>query len=246
MNVARASRVAALPLIAMLGLSACTAAQLDDETYVDAPVEEPAEVITANPVEPDTTLIVTTTATAPNGAQLALELQVHQSTAWDYAGTLTLPAALIEDCAAGLTDEQFASEAWSFTRVNITAIPTGESAAEWPADLPISVEPSAAYAMISGRGMLATPADAGSTLCLTDKSFAGPGRGALAMGIPADAVALTAWAGHTYGFAVEGAELSQCEVLGTDLGAKFGASGLITTADATTCSYGPQVQTSEF
>jgi len=239
-----AQRVAALPVLVALALTGCTA-EPEAETYVSAPAETPQPTLTPNAVEADTVLVIRALATADNGAQLDLELQVHQSTSWDYAGTATLPAALVDDCAGTLTEDQFATEAWSFTRANLTAIPTGASTAEWPG-IPISIEPSANYAMIAGRELLATPAT-DTSLCLTSKTFAGAGRGAIAVGIPSDAATLTGWSRHPWGFSVEGATLSNCTISATTLGGLFGAgTGWTEAADDATCVTGPATQTSEF
>lgn len=233
MSLPSAPRALALPVLVAIALAGCTATPQPEETYVDVPVETEQPAVTPNPVEPDTTLIVRATATADNGAQLALELQVHQSAGWDYAGTQTLPAALVQDCGS-LTLEQFAAEQWSFTRGNLTAIPTTASTADWPTTATITVEPSAESATITGRELLG--ADVAG--CAADRNFAGTGRGAVAVGIPQDAASLTAWAALAWGFRTDGATLTDCEVQGTDLGAQFGATAA-SQADDSACLYAP-------
>ncbi len=236
-----ARRTVAVPLLLVLGLSGCTAAATPatpDESYAPVPdsATEPTPAVTPNAIEPDMTLRVRATATAANGAQLALDMQVHQASPWDYVGTQSLPDALVEDCGDTLTLELFAAEQWTFTRVNVTAIANAGSDAEWPADATVSVYPTAETAAIAGRGMLAL--DPGvATPCHADKSFSGAGRGAFALGSPGDAGILTAWSAFDFGFGIEGATLSDCTIEGTDLGAQFGgASGhWATTADDANC-----------
>jgi hypothetical protein len=248
MSLSRATPVVAVPLLLALGLAGCTAApEPIPEDYVSATEEPttPAEV-TPNPIEPDMTLLVRTIATAPNGAQLSLEMQVHRASPWDYVGTQSLPAALIEDCGATLDADLFAAETWAFTRINVTSITTGASKAEWPSDLAVSIEPSAQNAMIAGRGMLVSDPAAESP-CLANKSFIGAGRGGLSLGIPGDAASLTGWAGHSYGFVAPGVTFSACEFQATGLGSQLGADVNWTpVSDDTTCVIGPTTQTSEF
>jgi len=243
MSMPSLSRATAIPVVIVLGLSACAAQPTGpSETFAPVPptAVEPAPAITANPIEPDTLLIVRATATASTGAALALEMQVHQSKAFDDVANQTLPGALIDDCGATLNADLFASQAWSFTRANITAIPTSSSTVEWPAATTISVEPSADFAMISGRGSLATDT---ATPCHLSKSFAGPGRGALSMGIAGDSGTFTAWTGHSWGFAIEGATLSDCSFETTALGTQLGGdTNWIKAIDDSTCVVGPATQ----
>lgn len=239
--------VVVLPAL-VVALAACSpTTPSPEETYVsgsEAPVD-PAAAVTPNPIEPDTVLIVRATVTAANGAALDLELQVHRPTSWDYAGTLTLPAALIEDCAGTVTQELIQEQQWSFTRVNVTAIPTG--AGIWPEDESIGVSPSAQYAMIAGREMLAVTASGDGPACFDDKSFAGPGRGALAVGVPGDATALVGWARHTFGFSTETGALSNCSFELTELGAQSGGgSAWAEIVDDSTCVIGAATETNEY
>lgn len=239
----------AVPLLVLLGLTGCTAQPTPDETFAPVPdsSDTPVPAVTPNPIEPDMTLRVEAIATAPNGAQLALDMQVHLATSFDYIGTQTLPAAIIEDCGGTLDLEIFAAEQWSFTRVNVTAIPTDASTGDWPSDLVFTIEPSAKYAKTAGRGMLAgDPANA--QLCVAEKQFAGAGRGGLALGTPGDAGVFTAWAEHAYGFTLTGGTLSDCTIEGTELGAQYGGnpSAWVSAISETNCSIGPETQTNEY
>lgn len=243
MNPNRVPLLAALPVVAVLGLSACTAppaVPVDDETYVsDTAAPEPTTAVTPNPLEPDTTLIVRATATAPNGAQVSLEMQVHRSIPWDDVASQTLPAAILEDCASVYTGAQFASEQWSFTRINVTAIPTATSTADWPTDENITLAPSAEFVPVAGRGDLLSAGTVATPLCQRDVFLPGPGKGGLAFGIPGDGTLLTAWSGHTFGFRTGGAVLSDCTSELTNEGsARGGGSGWTAVIDDGACVIG--------
>ena len=219
----------------VLSLAACTpVASEPAETFVAGPTPDatPEPELTPNAIEADTTLIVRATAKTTGGASLALELQVHRSSPWDYVGTQTLPAAIIEDCGEPQTDELFAAEQWSFTRANLTAIPS--AASSWPADAVVTIAPSAATDVIAGRGILAGE-------CGADKRIGGAGRGAVSLGIAQDASAQTGWATRSWGFlAGAGVILTDCTfevtTLGTELG---GGAGWSQRADDATCVTGP-------
>ena len=240
----------ALPALLALGVTGCTSSVAppnDDETYASAPAPDPATP-TANPVDADAVLLVRATATATNGARLALEVQVHQAYAWDYAGTGTLPAALIEDCGGSLTQSQIEEGQYSFIRVNISALPDA-SAAAWPDDARIDARPSADHAFTSGRGMMSSDPATGDSPCLQDKYFTAGGNGGLAIAISGDANALTGWVNHTYGVvAGAGVTLSDCSVeitpLGTSLGA--GTSAWTSTVDDATCVAGAVNEKTEY
>ena len=241
----------ALAVFSILLLSACTptAAETAEpvETYVSDPSpSESPEALEPNEIEADTTLIVRATATATNGSQLSLELQVHKPTAWDDVAAQTLPAAVVDDCGGLVSLAQFAGEQWSFTRGNLTAIPTAASTSDWPTEAAIGLLPSAASAYLSGRGILTVDTAAGTNLCQQDKSFAGSGSGGFAMGMSADD--LTGWAQHRFGFvAPVGTVLSECTVDVTALGASLGGgSGWINVSDAGACVAGPAIERNEY
>lgn len=252
MSRVSAATLVAIPVLGLICLTACTTAQPEtvDETYIsgpDVPAEEPVVVVTPNPIEPDTTLIVRSTATAPNGAQLDLELQVHRSVRWDDVASQTLPAAILLDCASLYTGALFAEEQWSFTRVNLTAI-ARDGSAEWPADAQILARPSGEFVPVAGRGDFLAAGTASTPLCQRDKYLDGAGRAGMAMGLPEDGPALTAWAQHQFGMTVVGATLDECTAEVTALGQEAGAgTGAWTTiSDATTCVAGPPEDSSVF
>lgn len=238
----------------LLVLAGCTAPPSAEPSVAPTPVGaaevEPQPIPTPGPIEPTTVLVVTATATATDGEQLALELRVVQSTAFDDIGSQTLPAGVLQDCAGLYTEAQFAQGSWSFTRANLYAIPTDASTADWPVESRISVLPSAASAPMAGRGILAIQeADAATPLCEQEKTFAGYGSGGLAFGIPGDSGTFTAWAGHAYGFtAPAGVTLTECAAQTTELGSTLGGDdpAWTTVVDASTCAIGTLPETAEY
>ena len=253
----RPALLAALMLTALAAVSACAAVETppEDESYVSdtetsAPVAE-----TPGPLEPDTTLVVSAVATAANGAQLDLELRVHQSYPWDDIATQTLPAAMTEDCPADLDARVYASGRWSFTRVNISAVPTAASTADWPADAPIGIAPSATFAPIAARGFVVNDATVGAEvpLCRQDKFFNSAGNGGIAIGIPQDTPetgavgGFTKWANHRFGFDAPGITLTDCAFQVLPLGEQYGASAAWSEiSDGHTCSIGAGQESKEY
>jgi hypothetical protein len=241
----RAMAAFVAPLV--LALAACAPSVPSSPPLTGDPVVgptvagDPVPAVPPGPVEADTMLIVKATATAANGATLALELRVHKSTTWDDVAAQTLPAALTATCP-DLTASLFEQKQWGFTRANLTAVPS-DTAAGWPADGKITLRPSAEKVDMAGRGILL---DSGDNGCQNDKSFAGQGNGAFAIGIAGDATdgsdTLRGWATHSYGFVVDPdtAALSECSVTVTDLGKQFGGgSGWSQSADGQHCVVGP-------
>ncbi len=235
--------LAAAVLVAIAGCTAAAPAPLPTETFVSDPaaVEEPA-VLTPNPVDPDTTLIIRAVATADSGETLSLEMHVHQSIRWDDIASQTVPAALVDDCAGTLSAPMFADQSWSFTRATLTAIPP--EGVVWPEAQTISVLPSADSVLVTGRGLLAHAAADSTPLCEQSKFVNGAGRGGLAIGVAGDADIFTRWAQHRFGFTVgEGVTLAECTIELTPLGATLvgGATWAPNSAPGD-CSTGPAVE----
>jgi hypothetical protein len=232
----------AAPLLLLLaGCTAAPAAPPEDETYVSAPETPDAAPAAEAPgaVEADTTLIVRTTATAANGAQLALEMRVHQPIVFDDIANQTLPGAFVESCGATYNADLFAAEAWSFARANISAVPTAASTSEWPLGSAIVVVPTPGSMPIVGRGMLRED-PAALAPCLDAKSFAMQGNGAIAFGIAGDSGTFRGWVSHRYGFsAASGVTFSECTFELTAVGGQFGGGeGWSSVADVSDCSIG--------
>lgn len=212
---------------------------------------QPAPTLTPNPPEPDSILWVRATATAANGAVLDLEAMVHRSVSFEYPGSQTLNQMLIDDCGATLTNAIIYEQAWSFSRMNITAIPPAD-AEVWPEDARIGFRPTGDATWVSGRGMVQSDATTGDLACVQDKFFVGAGRGALVAGIPGDTLGLdefrNGWAGFTWGFlAGPGVTLSDCSFELTELGRQVGGgAGWVESSDASTCVIGAANETSIF
>ena len=241
-RLAVAAPVAAL-LLLLSGCTAATAAGDSTETYVPGPqVSLPAGSPTEAPIEADATLVIEATATSASGASLALRMVVHGSTTFDDIATQTLPQALTEQCAAAFPAERFTSETWSFTRVNLSAVP---GAGAWPADSFVGLLPSGSTTALAGRGfVLDDPASTSAVPCERAKRFTGSGTGAMSVGISHDATALTGWAAHRWGFiAPSGVTLSGCSIQLTALGTQAGGGTDWTpSSTSTACSTGPATE----
>ena len=214
---------------------------------------EPAPSLTPNPPEPDATLFVRVLATAANGAQLSIEGMVHRSLSHEYPGSQTINTNVINDCGATLTNAIFAADGWSFTRMQVTAIPPTESTEVWPTDARVGYRPSADNVYMSARGMIQSDASTGDLACVQEKFSIGPGRGAFFAGIPDDTLTLDTfnnrWAQHTWGFtAAPGVTFSACSFELTPLANEFGAAsaGWVEVNDATNCYIGPANEPSVF
>ena len=235
---------AAAPLMLLLvGCTATTAVAPTDppETYASdtAAPDAATAAIAPGEVEADTTLIVTTTATASNGAQLALEMRVHQPIPFDDVANQTLPGAFIESCGVTYTADLFAAQAWSFARANISAVPTAASTAGWPSAATINVAPAASSVPVIGRGMLRED-PAATSPCTEAKSFSSEGNGAIALGVAGDNGAFVGWASQRFGFgAAAGVTFSDCTVNLTAVGRQFGGGdGWTTVSNGSTCTIG--------
>ena len=242
---------AAAPVVALLAGCSPTASPAPAETFAsasDAPTQ-PNPIPTLGPADPDTTLVISATATAANGSQLSLVMRVHQSTPHDDVASQTLPKAMTADCPTLFTQELFKQQSWSFTRANVTAIPTAASKGDWPTDARLTVRPSATTAVIAGRGALADSAASATLPCKQEKSFTGYGTGGLALGLPGDSGTFTKWANHAWGFvAPAGVTLSSCTFEVTALGSQRngGAASWVPTANATTCVTGASPEAQEY
>lgn len=235
----------------LLLLAGCTPAPapvptpVPEESNVSAttPDETPAAEAPGE-VEADTTLIVKTTATATNGAQLALEMRVHQPIPFDDVANQTLPAAFVESCGATYNADLFAAEAWSFARANISAVPTAASTADWPTDATLQVEPTPGgvpvVVPVVGRGMLREAADA-TAPCADAKSFSTIGNGAIALGVKGDSGTFRGWTNQRFGFAAAASvTFSDCSFVLTDLGTQLGggSDAWSSVSDGGSCTIG--------
>ena len=246
----------ALPLMISLGVTGCgTPAPVDPapiETSAAPAAAEPIPSATANAPEADDVLLISATATATNGSQLALATQVHLPIPYDDVAGQTLPKAMIDDCGADLTENILKAQVWSFTRVNTSALAV-EGTAAWPTNARVDVRPSTAYVSIAGRGMFLSDETTGKDACHQEKYFTGTGNGGLAVGIPGDTVddasRFTRWTAHSYGFVTPaGVTLSNCTFQVLDLAKQYGAetAGWTMRQDASACVIGPATETAAF
>lgn len=245
MSFRASSAAVGLGLAAIAVLTGCMSPEptTAPETVVQP---EAAPSLTPNPPEPDATLFVRVIATAENGAQLSIEGMVHRSLSHEYPGSQTINTNVIADCGPNLTNGIFAADAWSFTRMQVTAIPPSPAAVEWPADARVGYRPSADNVYMSARGMIQSDSATGELACLQEKFSIGPGRGAFFAGIPNDTLTLDTfnnrWAQHTWGFtAAPGVTFSDCSFERTPLADEYGASsaGWVEVKDESNCYIGP-------
>jgi hypothetical protein len=224
------------------------------ETVAKAPTGKDSVTATSTPSDTDSTVVLTAVATAANGSKLDLKIVVHQSTPFDDVASQTVPAALTADCGATLSATVFSTGLWSFTRANISAVPSLGSEAIWPASSHIDVMPSASLVQSAGRGMLSGAGNSETDpACARDKYFAGPGNGGLAVGLPGDspvagtAGRFTRWAKHSWGFAAAtGVILTECKAEITPLGSALGGVGPVTTVTDSRCIIGPPQEPKEY
>lgn len=250
MHTKKVTPAIALPLLVGLGLVGCSTA-VPADTVAAVPAG-PNPSATANAIEADDVLLISAIATAGNGSKLTLASQVHLAIPFDDIAGQTLPKAMIGDCGANLTAHILQAQAWSFTRVNTSAMAVDGTAA-WPTDTRLAIHPSTAYVPISGRGMFQSDNTTGTDACHQEKYFTGSGNGGIAVGIPGDAVddasRFTRWSAHSYGYvAPAGVTLSDCTFQVLDLGKKYGAAaaGWTMRQDASACIIGPTAETASF
>lgn len=239
MTLARALIVPAA-LAAALALAAC-------DPLPPAPVATPTSESPAPSPSPsaatdlpeDAVLYVEAIVTADNGARLDLTQVVHSSSSWDDAAHGDRPALMSSVCEGSLDDSVYEEGRWSFTKVDVGAeLLDGP---EWPADAAVefdhwvAVGPFATDYVVAASGVLIDDpsVDPGTPHCATDKWLAGPGFGALVIGLPGDAdsgagPALTRWSDQFYGFIAKvvegqtpadtGMTVSDCDFVLTALG----------------------------
>jgi hypothetical protein len=233
--------VISIPVVLFLG--GCTATQ---GTIVSSSSSPPAssppapapslQDFSLGLVTLDTTMVIKVTATAAGGSTMTLEMRVRQSVSVDDIGTRTVPDALVSACGPLISPATFATDEWSFTRVNISAI---SASGDWPADARIDIRPLATIAPIASMSYLSEASGAsGAEQCQLDKYLAGAGKGALSIGLPHDAQAggsqFTAWASHSFGFsAANGVTLSGCSIQVTKNGDRLGGTGISPQTSAT-------------
>lgn len=232
------TRSLALLALPLLLLSACT--PTGEPTAGDpppAPTSKPTETVEPpTELDPDVLLVVTSTATADNGAVLDLSMTVRKATAWDDSGAPDRPALMTSTCEGYLDEGVYEPNLWSFLRVDVAAA-SDLSTATWPADKRIRLFPivNDDVALASSGFLVEDPdVDAATPHCQRDRFLYEAGDGILIAGIQGDtdevdaAGHFTRWANQKYGFvahevsgqtaAQAGMSLSDCTFTVTDAG----------------------------
>jgi len=212
-------------VVGSLILAACASTPAPSPTpsqSLDMPIPEAIGPM-LNPIDEDATLVLTTTATAANGAALTLQMQVHRATSWDDIANQAMPDALVADCPDRYSLNELSSDQWAFTRVQVAIISVAGSA-DWPAEAAAEVRPRTSSDPVVARGdnITLTGSDTDS-LCDRSTLITGPGNFGLALGIAGDAPAWVGWTRHGFGFVSQSAVLSECSIEVTAVGVEQGA-----------------------
>jgi hypothetical protein len=223
--VRRPLSLLALPLLLLVGCGPTPApAPTDDSPATSKPTETVGPP--AAELDPDVLLVVSTRATAENGAALDLVLTVHRATAWSDDSAADRPALMTTTCEGYLDAGVYEANLWSFVTADVTATSTGT--AEWPADTRIRLFPTPTddVSLASGGFLVEDPdVDSATPHCARDRYLYGPGDGSLIAGIQGDtdeaaaAGNFTRWANQLWGFT--GASFSNCSYVVTPAGAEL-------------------------
>jgi len=256
MNTRTSAIAVSFGIVAIASLTGCTAPvplTPNPSPTENVALPEPAPSLTRTPPAEDSMLWARAIATASNGSQLSLEGHVRRSLSYDWPGSQTINTIMIDDCGDTLTNAILAADRWSFTMMNISAIPPEGSSEVWPDDSRIDFRPSADNVYMAGRLFVQSDAATGDLLCTQNKYFVEAGRGNIAVGLPADTIDQNTfnngWAAQTWGFtAAAGVTLSECSFEILPLANDNGAStaGWVQVADANNCYIGPPTEASVF
>jgi hypothetical protein len=224
--------------IILLALSGCTTPPAPSEPAAssipsDTPTASPSP--TAAALADDVLLVVTSVATADNGAVLDLTMTVHRPTAFDDPASAAASALMTDACGGGTDDSLYADQLWTFATVDVDAIARPGTA--WPTNRRLFFQPTASYVNIAADGAVLNDdgADPATPHCRTHKHLDVPGSGTMVVGLEGDtddvsaAGQFTRWANHMWGFsgvyaagqsaAAAGIVLSECAYVVTDAGA---------------------------
>lgn len=246
-------------LVILLAISGCAPAeQLVDPPATAAP-NEPAET-TPSPatstLAEDVLLVVSTVATADNGAVLDLTMTVHRPTAFDDAASSGSAALMTDACGGGTDDSLYAADLWTFASVDVTA--SARPGPVWPAERRITLYPLSTSLNLAGDSTVVDDdeVDPATPRCRRDKHIDGAGTGTLVVGLVGDtddvaaAGQFTRWANQLWGFsgvrvadqssADAGIALSDCTFIVTAAGTELngGSAAWIERSDDTVCQVG--------
>ena len=220
---------AAAGFVTLAVLAGCVPAEpappaSDSPTASDAP---------APPSEEDIVMTVTAVMTAPNGAVLDVQLDVHHPAAFDAPAAETARTAILAWCSGELDDAVVAGQGFTFATVDVESTvrsgdwPTGS--AKW-----IAPYPNASVVLAVDGDLQQIP---GPPHCAQPANLITPGSGHLYLGFPGDVdgdgdgtPASGAWAKFRYGILAtgdglteEGFVLSECAATITPAGTALGA-----------------------
>jgi hypothetical protein len=245
--------------IILLALSGCTPPPAPGEPAASSsPSESPTSAAspTAEALPEDVLLVVSTVATADNGAVLDLTMTVHRPTAFDDPASAAAAALMTDACGGGTDDSLYADQLWTFATVDIDAIARPGTA--WPTNRRLFFHPLASYVNIAADGAVLDDdmVDPATPHCRTDKHLDVPGTGTMVVGLEGDtddvsaAGQFTRWANQMWGFsgvyvagqsaAAAGIVLSDCTYIVTDSGKALngGSADWIERIDDERCQVG--------
>ncbi len=246
-------------VIILLTLVGCTPpGQPAEPAASSSPAATPSETPTptAEALADDVLLVVSTVATADNGAVLDLTMTVHRPLAFDDAASGASAALMTDACGGGTDAGVYADQLWSFASVDVAAAP--RPGADWPANRRIILYPLSTSINLAADGSVLDDdeVDGATPRCRRDKHLDTAGTGTLVVGLVGDtddvsaAGQFTRWANQMWGFsgvrvAGQSAEdagiaLSDCTYTLTDAGAALngGADWWIERIDETVCQIG--------
>lgn len=219
--------VLALPLV--LALAACGGGGTPPDP---APVDEDPGVPVAEEayVLPDDAVLRTDVeVTADNGATMDVAMVVFVSTAWDDPAAADRPATMTEQCLDALDASIYADQLFSFAKIEVTTVTSGD----WPSDAGVFLFPSVEHLSVAATGDIEEAPGFSSEAphCKRDHQITVGGSGEMIVAFRGDtddvaaAGGFTRWANHNYGFSVVGpVTFSECTHTASPLGVEFGWS----------------------
>ncbi len=243
----------------LLAVSGCTPPAQPAAPSASA---SPTEALAATPtpvaevLAADVLLVVSTVATADNGAVLDLTMTVHRPTAFDDAASSASAALMTDACGGGTDDSLYAADLWTFASVDVEAV--ARPGPSWPANRRITLYPLSTNLNLAADAAVLDDdeVDPATPFCRRDKHLDTAGTGTLVVGLIGDtddvsaAGQFTRWANQMWGFSAvrvagqsaadAGIALSDCTFTVTEAGTELnGASAAwIERNDETVCQVG--------
>jgi len=265
-HMKRTHVLAATAAVALLALTGCTPPSPTPTAAPPAESSTPTTTPTptAAALADDVLLVVSTVATADNGAVLDLTLTVHRPLAFDDPAVGPAAALMTDACGGGTDDALYAENLWTFATVDVAAV--ARAGAEWPAGHRIILVPYSTYLVLAGDGAVLDDdeVDPSTPNCRRDKHLDTAGTGTLVVAFAGDtddvaaAGQFTKWANHLWGFSgvrvagqsaeAAGIALSDCTFTVAPAGEELhgGAEWWIERNDDTRCQIGSAEETQDF